>query len=269
MNFKSLHKALKSGSEISVEGKFLRQLELTIEQMDRKDSRKKSVYYKPSSLNCPRQMFYYRKGTAVTDTPADSSMVGVCESGSDRHLRLQAAIKRMREFGYDCEYVDVEQFVNEHKPAGTVVIGRVGAETKCFNTIYQMSFMCDGILRIGGRYYVLEIKTENSFKFGGRLGVDEKHYNQAICYSILFGIDKVLFLYENRDILCKKSFMFTVTDKMKEELLARLAHVEECLKNDILPERCANDKPCRYCEYAKLCKLNLGGKSEAEQRKAV
>lgn len=264
MNLKALHKAIRQGSELSVEGKFLKWLQMTVEEIEKKDSRKKSVYYKPSSLNCPRQMFYYRKGTAVIDTPADCSMVGVCESGTDRHLRLQNAIKRIKEFGYDCEYVDVEEFVKEHKPAGTVVIGKSGAETKCFNTIYQMSFMCDGILKIGGVYYVLEIKTENSFKFNSRFGVDEKHYNQAICYSILFGIDRVIFLYENRDILAKKSFLFNVTDKMKADLLARLAHVEQCLKDDILPERCANDKPCRYCEYAKLCKLNLGGKNETK-----
>ena len=113
MNLKALHKAIRQGGEISVEGKFLKQLQLTIEDIEKKDSRKKSIYYKPSSLNCPRQMFYYRKGTPVKDTPTNFSMVGVCESGSDRHLRLQTAIKRMKEFGYDCEYVDVEEYVSK------------------------------------------------------------------------------------------------------------------------------------------------------------
>lgn len=253
MNLKALHKAIRQGGEISVEGKFLKQLQLTIEDIEKKDSRKKSIYYKPSSLNCPRQMFYYRKGTPVKDTPTNFSMVGVCESGSDRHLRLQTAIKRMKEFGYDCEYVDVEEYVSKFKPAGTRVVGKSGAETKCFNDIYQMSFMCDGILRIGGNYYVLEIKTESSFKFMSRLGVDEKHYSQAICYSILFGINNVIFLYENRDVLAKKCFMFTVTEKMKKDIVDRIGYVEKCIKENVLPEKCKNNKSCQYCEYASRC----------------
>ena len=253
MNLKSLHRAIRNGQEITVEGKFLKQLELTIEELDRKSGHKKSVYYKPSSLNCPRQMFHYRKGTPVLDTPTNASMVGVCESGSDRHLRLQNAIMRMKELGYDCEYIDVEEYVNKFKPAGTRVVGKSGAETKCFNDIYQMSFMCDGILRIGGNYYILEIKTENSFKFSARLGVDEKHYAQGICYSFLFGIDNIIFLYENRDVLNKKAFMFTVTKAMQAEIKNRIAYVEECLLNNVLPERCKNEKPCKYCDYISQC----------------
>lgn len=255
MKLSSLHKAIKSGAELTVEQKFLKQLTLTIQEAEEGAKSKPSTNYKPSSLNCPRQMFYYRRGTKADSLPSDYKAVGIAQSGTDRHIRLQEAIMQMKEFGYDCEYVEVADYIAKFKPKGTKVVGKRGAETKCFNDIYNISFMCDGILRIGGVYYVLEIKTENSYKFSLRAGVDEKHYNQAICYSLLMEIDNVIFLYENRDICDKKCFMFTVTPKMCQKIIDKLAHVEKCIADNKLPEKITVGNSCNYCAYRVKCKM--------------
>lgn len=255
MNLKELHKAIRGGIELTVEQKFVKQLELTIQQLEDEGKGQRSTNYKPSALTCPRQMFYYRNGVKADSLPSDYTAVGIAESGTDRHARLQAAISKMKECGYDCEYIDVEKFIAQFKPAGTRVVGKRGAETKCFNDIYDMSFMCDGIVRIGGNYYILEIKTESCFKFSSRFGVDEKHYAQGICYSLLFGLNNVIFLYENRDTCAKKAFMFTVTDKMRDEIKKRIEYVEECRKENKLPTKTSNQRVCQYCPYALKCKM--------------
>jgi CRISPR/Cas system-associated exonuclease Cas4 (RecB family) len=118
-----------------------------------------------------------------------------------------------------------------------------------------MSFLCDGIIKYRGHYYILEIKTEASFKFNERKGVDPSHYHQATAYSIAFGINDVLFLYECRDNCSKKAFMLHVTDDMKQELLS---YIEECdsyikkLKVPPIPENVPK-KACSYCNYKGRC----------------
>lgn len=256
MNLKALHRAISKGGEVSVEQRFLKQLELTIQEGEGVH-KIPSRNYKPSSLNCSRQMFYYRKGTPVDPIPVSPSLVGVAQSGTDRHVRLQKAIMAMRKRGYDCEYIDVAAYIKKFKPAGTEVVGKRGPETKCYNCIYDMSFMCDGILRINKEYYVLEIKTESTFKFSQRLGVDEKHYAQATCYSLLLGIDKVIFLYENRDTCLKKTYLFQVTEKMRNDIKEKISFVEKCVKENNLPAPFKNEKVCMYCAYSLKCKMNL------------
>lgn len=256
MNLKALHQAITKGGEVSVEQKFLKQLELTI-QAGEGTHKIPSKNYKPSSLNCSRQMFYYRKGTPVDPIPVSPSLVGVAQSGTDRHIRIQNAIMAMRKQGYDCEYIDVASFIEKFKPVGTKAVIKRGAETKCYNRIYSMSFMCDGILKINKKYYVLEIKTESTFKFSQRCGVDEKHYAQATCYSLLLGIDDVIFLYENRDTCLKKVYLFKVTEKMRNDIKEKISYVEKCVKEDNLPSPCKNEKTRMYCAYAVKCRMNL------------
>lgn len=256
MNLKSLHRVIENGA-LTVEQKFLKQLELTIQAGEQVTKRVRSTNYKPSALNCPRQMFYYRKGIAVDPEPTPPSLVGVAQSGTDRHKRIQDAVMAMAKQGYDCRYIDVADFVRKFKPKGTKVVGKYGAETKCYNDIYKMSFMCDGILKIGNKYYVLEIKTESTFKFTARFGVDEKHYAQATCYSLLFGLDDVIFLYENRDTCTKKTFLFKVTEKMRQDIVDKIGFVEKCLAENELPQGKREEKVCMYCDYKNRCRLNL------------
>ena len=80
-------------------------------------------------------------------------------------------------------------------------------ETKLYDKNLNMSFLCDGIIRYKDKYYILELKTEASFKFNSRSDVDPKHHNQGTAYSHEFGIDDVIFIYINRDILDMKPYM--------------------------------------------------------------
>lgn len=239
-----------------VEQMFLADLCRSIEIDADKEQGQPSKYYHPSSMNCIRNMYYARVGCEVELGGASYSGVGIVNSGSDIHVRLQQAIEGMKENGIDCTYMDVETFIKKRKLKGLKVIAKQGMETKLFHKSLAMRFLTDGIIKYNGKYYILEIKTETASKFWHREDVDKYHYNQATAYSIAFGLDDVIFVYVSRDTLQMKSFMLNVTDEMREDLIGK---IEECeyyvkkFKTPPKPEDVAK-RSCGYCSYFNICK---------------
>ena len=82
--------------EIPIEKQFVEDLKRSIELNDKKESRKPSQTYKPSSMNCLRNMYYQRIGIEP-ESESNAVLIGICESGTDRHERVQEAISRMKE----------------------------------------------------------------------------------------------------------------------------------------------------------------------------
>lgn len=235
---------------------FLNDLKRSIEISADKDSRLPSKTYKPSGMNCIRASYYQVIGVQPDESHSNYSNVGICNSGTDIHVRVQTAVEQMKENGMDCEYIDVAQYVQSRNLDYLDIVSQNGMETKLYHKKLNMSFMCDGIIRYKNHYYILELKTENSYKFMNRKGVDSGHHQQGIAYSLAFGIDQVLFVYISRDILDMKAFMFTVTAEMKEDLIG---YIEECdgyVKRLIAPPKPENvqKKTCTYCNYKLQCR---------------
>ena len=129
-------------------------------------------------------------------------------------------------------------------------------ETKLRHKTLNLSFLCDGIIKYKNHYYILELKTESSNKWYGREGVDPGHYNQAICYSLSFGISEVLFVYINRDIFDMKSFIFNVTDDMKQSVVGLIDECDSYVSKLLAPPKPQNlsKKTCEYCTYKTQCR---------------
>lgn len=242
-----------------VEQGFLSDLKRSIELTDEKNFRKPSKTYKPSSMNCIRNMWFQVTGHEPDKSTSSACLVGICESGTDRHERVQNAVADMKNNGIDCEYIDVAKFVKSRNLDYLDVVSKQGNETKLYNRSLNMSFLCDGIIRYKGKYYILEIKTESIYKWLTRTDVDEAHYNQAISYSVSLGLDDVIFLYINRDNTDMKAFMFHVNNEMKEELIGKIERCDEYVKKVTCPPkpRTANAKFCQYCGYKNSCKRNV------------
>lgn len=251
-------------SELPPEQSFLNDLRRSIELTDEKEAREPSKTYKPSGMNCIRQSYYVITGAKADEGTSNCNLVGICESGSDRHERLQQAVMHMKDNDMDCEYINVADFVRMRELTKYLDIVKepdmvTEFETKLYHKTLNMSFLCDGIIKYHNHYYILEIKTESSGKHFQRKGVDPSHYHQATAYSIAFGINEVIFLYENRDTLDKKAFLFEVTNDMKQELMG---YIEECdsyikkLKVPPKPEGVAR-KTCSYCNYANQCRKDV------------
>lgn len=238
--------------EQEVSQAFLFGLETTIQKESRPSKNVKSTFYKPSSLNCLRMMYFYRTSTAIDEVVRPASSIGVLESGQDRHLRIQNAITRMKENGFDCEWVDVETYIKEHNLTDLEVVSRKEYETTVHHKKLDLLFLCDGLVKFNGKYYIIEIKTESSISFFNRKDVAEEHKHQAICYSLSLGINKIIFIYENRDVCSKKCFLFNVTSVMQREVIDLITKCETFVKEKKVPIK-IECKQCTYCDYKKKC----------------
>lgn len=244
----------QADKKFPVELDFLGDLERSIELDDIKNRREPSHSYKPSGMKCVRQSYYEITG-AEQDPPRSSYVgIGICNSGSDIHERIQKAVSNMKENGFNCEYVDVGDFVKKRKLTHLDIIEKQGMETKLYHKELNIRFLCDGIIKYKNRYYILELKTETSNKWFTRGGVDRYHYNQAVAYSLALGLDKVVFVYISRDTLDMKSYMFEVTDEMRQQLVDYIANCDSYIKKKKCPPKPDVEKRvCEYCGYRLQC----------------
>ena len=215
-------------NEQPIEKAFLSDLKRSIELTDQKYARKPSQTYKPSSMKCIRNMYYAVTGKEPDPSETSYCLIGICNAGTDAHVRIQDAVNGMKDNGMDCEYVDVAEYVKSRGLDYLEIKERnaSGTETKLYHKYLNISFMCDGIIKYLGKYYILELKTENISKWGQRKDVNPDHYNQAIAYSLSLGIEEVMFVYICRDNSDMKSYLFKVTDDMRNELVDKINTLE-------------------------------------------
>lgn len=256
-SLKSVIRLLDSAKEkIPPEQEFLADLKRSIELNADKGQRLPSKTYKPSGMNCIRASYYQVSGIQPDESHSNYTLVGICNSGTDIHVRVQTAVEQMKENGIDCEYLDVAEYVRSRGLNNLEIKSKSGMETKLYHKNLNMSFMCDGIIRYKGRYYVLELKTESSFKFSVRKDVDPSHYQQGTAYSLAFGLEDVLFVYISRDILDMKAFMFHVDDDMRAALESYIHECDGYVARQIAPPKPENiaRKTCNYCSYRTQCR---------------
>ena len=254
----------KANTVVPVEQQFLDDLKRSIEMEDLKNARKPSQAYKPSSMNCIRSMYYQIMGVDV-EPDTNYVMIGICEAGSDRHERIQSAIAKMQSNGFDCEWVDVAEYIKARGlDSYLTIVDKIGNETKLYDREHNVSFMLDGIIKYKGKYYITEFKTEASFKWRERDSVDPKHYNQARTYSLELQIDSVIFIYINRDIVDMKSYMYEVQQSERDAILELIARCQSYVDKQEVPPmpEDATDRKCNYCGYKELCRRNDNGITE-------
>ena len=251
-----LHNLIQSAVKtVPVEQSFLTDLEYTVTKMDAAKGRTPSKSYKPSSLKCIRNMYYQRIGQPQDPSSTSAAFVGLCEVGSFRHDVIQEAVCHMKDYGIDCEYLDVGKYVEDNNLDYLEIKHKQGHETKLWHKHLNMSFLCDGIIRYKGELFVLEIKTETIYKWQGRKAMALEHEEQACAYSLSFGINKVLFLYENRDVCGKKTFVYNVPEAKVEEVVSKIETCEGYVNRMIVPPKPDVDrKVCNYCNYKSQCK---------------
>lgn len=256
MSYNAIARLIKSRN--SVDSKFLGELTRTIEK--RNIPKKPSQSYKPSSIGgCLRNIYYQLCGAEVDNTSKDYCLIGIGESGTDRHERIQTAISKMKEEGFNCDWLDVEEVIKELKPEGTKVIAKSGMETKCFNDLYNLSFLCDGVVRYNGELYIIEIKTETSFKYSAHEEPFPEHKMQAACYSLALGINKVIFIYENRDTCDKKAYLVNVSDKLIDSVIDKIELCDGFIDEGEVPPKSDIVKHCQYCNYKTQCRKDGEG----------
>ena len=200
-------------------------------------------------------MYFQVTGAPVDDGYTPYALVGICNAGTDIHERIQKYVDDMKNNGFDCEYINVADYVRDHNLTDLEVVEQCGMETKLYHKLLNIRFLCDGIIKYQGKYYILELKTEASFKFVERKGVDPKHFHQAICYSLSLGIEDVMFVYISRDVLDMKAYMYTPNIEQKKGLVELIHRCDDYIDRNELPPKPDNlpKGTCNYCNYAGLC----------------
>jgi CRISPR/Cas system-associated exonuclease Cas4 (RecB family) len=255
MTIRDLAKLINSVTkEKTLEEEFLYLLNDTMSRSQK--PRQPSKTFKPSSLGgCMRKSYYEVTGEEVDAYKMpDPGLVGINESGTDRHERLQRHIANMASLGHSVEWIDVEAFINEHRPYGTKVVERKGMEVKLYNEVLNLSFMSDGIIKYKGIYYILEIKTEASFKWQTRTAPENKHTYQAASYSVALGLSNVIFMYENRDVCAKKVYIVEITQEDREQkVYGRIETINDHIERNVVPAMTDDRKECKYCSFTSVC----------------
>lgn len=246
-----LSKLVATARKNSVAEDFISELNFCIEQENKRDYTP-SASFKPSGISgCKRSLYYELTGVRPDVEAASPELTGICESGSDRHETIQEYVMIMNEYGIECEWLDVGKFVKDNNIPYVQVLSNKGNETKLFSEKYNMRFLCDGLIKYKGEYYILEIKTESTNKFNRHDEPWPEHILQATCYSMVLQVKKVLFVYENRDVCTKKGFTVNVNDKMIENVENIINTVNDYMEKDLVPPR-ECDK-CKYCKYKGAC----------------
>lgn len=211
---------------------------------------------KPSGLGgCLRQQWLILQGAdrdvGVLEKAED---ITIQQIGNDRHERLQNACQDAKNYGINIIWCDPEEEARlaQSKGINTVIKRRMGNELLCYNEDYNASFKCDGIIIYQDKKYILEIKTEEYGKFNCRYGPEPKHTYQAALYSLCFGINRIMFLYEDRNLTFRKGYEFIVTDQFKQTVKDRIELILAYDKTNIAPPK-EKDK-CTYCYYKQACK---------------
>lgn len=246
--------------------RFIDDLYSTIKKVEKENARPSSKTFKPSSMKCPRNMQFQLTGVEPETELINPSMVRIGECGTDSHLRLQNWINLMKENEIDCEYVNVANYIRSRQETGQLLDLEIikepteeEMETKLFNKKWNISFMCDGIIKYLGRYFILEIKTETSFKNQKRTAMNEEHIPQICAYYLSLGIPDIMMLYENRDTCTHKAYSLTVNDQMVwDNVLSKIEEVNSCIQEGKIASANVSTN-CQYCRYKHKCREVGGG----------
>lgn len=262
----------KNAASVTFEDSFVKRYEeAVLRQEEREKQPYPEDYYRPSSMyGCMRMLFFQRYHARVeykggTDSK-DTNLIEICNSGTDRHLRIQHLVEDME--GVTC--LDLEEVVKEANQKGinTEFVGwnEDHTEGRCKNDDLSIYFQPDGVIRFMGKDVILEIKTESTYQHSNRFEPKLDHKYQATCYGMGLGIDYILFFYEDRNFCRKKAYLWKITDEMKEAVLKKIHTVNEALRIGIPPEK--DESKCTYCQYKNECGSVDAGKWVSRDTKA-
>jgi hypothetical protein len=113
----------------------------------------------------------------------------------------------------------------------------------------------DGVLFVGGKKKVLELKTTNAMQFGLVANTNRRpqdaHKRQVNMYMFLTGIKEAVILYFNKNESTVHQFEEKYDESLVQEMLSNLRQARDGMRTGVVPER----KVCesKTCSRAKQC----------------
>ena len=217
------------------------------------EERKPSQTFAPSSFRCDRLSFFRLRG--VDPDPVLDINTGLEFSailGTACHEEIQSNLKN----SIGDQWVDVTEYLKTHELSHEYQINKHGElETQIEFFDPPVKFSCDGIIKIGEDFYLLEIKTSEYQSFKSLKEPKPQHIDQVKCYCSLLEISKALVLYQDRLYGDTKCYEVIVQDYEMREIFDRMSKVLSYVEMNIAPPRLPNgDYWCNYCKYKQRCK---------------
>lgn len=271
-HFNILHGQRQRRNDKEIETLLLRQMEHDINMIDSVPGYPRDlVKFNPSGASKSNLELYY-KGKGYKEQPNDLYPY------HDRWTRNATAVHEavQRDLLYMEKYVpssmfSVERTANELPAWEQNILTYKVIEHK--GKRFVLNGMMDGILtyKPDGTRIGFELKTKSGTI--GQVGhykmkdAQESHKLQCVAYSLLFGIDDYIIMYESlaKDSWTKgveakpdiRTFYVHVTEEMRQELLDKFATVVEHIEQGIEPEH-EPDK-CLFSPFKYLCGCGVEG----------
>lgn len=185
---------------------------------------------------CIRALVYQWRGEQVKSP--DGRMFFIFRDGELHH---QAIVKQLEDAGINVTMKEAPLRDKERNISGKL----------------------DALIKMNGKYYVLEIKTVNRYAFDDicREGPREEHVLQLQLYlhyvQNIFKIDakQGILLYKNKDTSRFIDFPIDYDETCSQNFFDQMKAVEKHIADKTLPERPyeRTDWHCQYCDYELIC----------------
>lgn len=202
-------------------------------RQEKSEHHSRPFVFHPSSIyvgQCMRRLFFdfiqMPDGEGVTDP----NVLRIFDVGHDVHRRIQRDLRA----------------------AGILIEDEVKLE----DAIHRLIGSADGLLKIGARQLILEIKSINANGFERLYKPDPKHVCQLTLYLHMKKLREGVVLYECKDNQRVKEFRVHYNERLAKELLDMLRHVLTEFHNAKVPAK-GGDSPdssvCRFCPFTQHC----------------
>lgn len=226
------------------------------ERMERENSRQPSKSFAASSFRCDRKSWFRLRGTPVDEISiGDKTLDHISRMGTAIHRDIQSDLRDY--LGQD--WIDVKKYLEEMDTDYTYSVKSdpSGLETLVSIDNPPIKFSCDGIIRLEGELYLLEIKTSEISSFRNLESVKPQHMDQIRCYASLLKLPDVLVMYVDRQYGDVKCYEVNFRSYELQEVRDRFYRVLQNVATGIAPEGLPSGDPwCTpsMCPYYKTCK---------------
>ena len=224
---------------------------LRFEKYKANEERMSSKTIAPSSFRCDRISYFRLRGVEADPVKdVDIALNFKAMLGTACHEDMQ---KLLCESIGD-QWVDVADYLASSGVPYDYTVTHEGYECKIEFYDPPIRFACDGIVKIGDEYYLLEIKTSEYSSFKSLDAPKEQHIDQVKCYCSLLGLRKALVFYIERSTGETKCFEVVLSDEDVAKTFEKIRRVLQSVEDNVAPPRLpSGDYWCTYCKYKIRC----------------
>lgn len=212
--------------------------------------------FAPSSFRCKRIQWFRLRGVQP-DKPktADAVLDFTANVGTALHKMIQ---ENLRDQLKD-KWLDVGEYIKNNLSNSdkyTTTGTEDTLETLVTVSDPPVKFACDGIINWKGENILLEIKSSEFASWSDLTDPKPQHIDQTKCYCALLGLNRVFFLYIDRQYGGLKCYDIRHPENNTEVVLATMKEIQDMAEYHLCPEPLPKgDSWCTesHCKYYKKC----------------